>query len=68
MQQVNQIGQNPNLMTQLMANNPNIAKTISSYNGDSKTAFYAKAKSMGYSDDEINEFVNKLYGMIGNKL
>ena len=68
MQQINQVGQNPNLMTQIMNNNPEIANTLNSYNGDGKAAFYDKARSMGYQDQEINEFVNKLYALIGSKL
>lgn len=68
MRQVNQLGRNPNLMNQLIVNNPGIAKELAQYNGDGKAMFYAKAKNMGYSENEINEFVNKLYGMIGNKL
>ena len=55
-------------MTQLMNNNPDVSNMLNKYNGDGKAAFYDKARSMGYQDREIDEFVNKLYGMIGNKL
>ena len=51
-----------------MNNNPEIANTLNSYHGDGKAAFYDKARSMGYQDNEINEFVNKLYALIGSKL
>jgi len=65
MQTAKQLGQNPNLTTTLLNNNPEVAKMINDHNGNGKEAFYAKAHEMGYSDVEIDQFVNKLYTMIG---
>lgn len=68
MQQVNQIGKSPNLVNQLMSKNPDVSGLLGKYNGDGRAAFYDKARSMGYQDNEINEFVNKLYEKIGSLL
>ena len=53
---------------QLLNNNPNVASAtqeIAKFNGDGNAAVYNKARSMGYSDAEIDRFINKLYSMFG---
>ena len=68
METARQLGQNPNLTSTLLNNNPEISQVLKEHNGNGKEAFYAKAHSMGYSDNEIQQFVNKLYNVFGKQL
>ena len=54
---------NPMNMLQMMArNNPQLSKTLEEINkyGNAKDAFYAKAKELNLTDEQIKEVLNLL--------